>query len=973
MLNNNNISNLLFKSSKSETRTSIIPTVAKNTNSTDVANIEARQASEGYQKLVDALDDYQISALSFGLLSDADVERLSVTNINRYDKGNESNCVNSKAMGSTSIEDICVRCKLRFPNCNGHFGDIDIPTPIIHPLLKKELVKVLSVVCRHCCGLRITDAAIQSSGLMKIPASRRLHEFAEKVKDEMPCPRCKRVNQAIATGEHNANRIHLKGNGYIIAEDIRTLLNPERLTYEQVKIMGYENGSHPYNIIISKLLVIPPIHRPNVTVGNREKYADLTDAYSAIIRACTEYSLAVESQASETEKNTKLEKISNTIHDLFTNPDTGSGKDPKGIMEAFKGKKSVVRQGRRTNNNARTVLGPAPTNAYGVLSMPTEQAKVLLREERIHQYNKSTVNAHMKKMKELIALGKVDSIKLAGSKFKTKITDSSRWKYIMELKNGDTIYRHTMDGDVVIFNRQPTLQKESMAGYKVEIRDQRTIGLPLPNTTQHNADFDGDEGNIFGVVSLQAAAEVEHIMGTWNNIISSQSARPNAGLVMNALSAGYALTADDVLVNSDLFYDCAIAMDQLPEIKPFLKRAIERGLGVYRTVVDSITRMTVEDLNQYVPDYMDGRILFSIFLPPTLQYRKGNVTISDGIIENGQITKDHIGTSHGSIVQVIYSDYGSTEASRFITNATKVLDIYAYRRGISVGIFDYCPWIGNDEKKNALERKRREVISTLRGKIAELPLPNKCDVELTKRYENKIVEHMERATNDIGITVLNQFTDKNSGISIMANSGAKGSSVNAAHTTGMIGPQYDRGERLALCITNGARTTPYVVPGDDDISARGFITSNYSEGVTPLDAASACVATRNAVVATAVGVAISGYLTRRLVRYTEDVTTSFNGAVVINASKTVGKITTRQGMEGKNLELVDVKRTVSLIYGDDNYDTTNIELISTPIGSIFFPVDVQRVALRLNARYGVFDKSYNSKATPYVGPIVYED
>jgi len=942
-----------FKSIVKPSRT--VGSVRQGTGN-EVTNREIHEANMGYQNLVNELEEYHIQSLNFGILDDATIERMSVTRINIADKTKEANHVNSIDMGSTKIGEICTKCKLQFPSCGGHYGHIELPTPIIHPLLKKELVKVLSVICHNCCKIRLPESSIQSSGIMRVVQSRRLHDLVELVGDDMTCPHCKRVNKSIATGEHGPDKISLKSGPALSMSDIQTMLLKTRLTADQLKVMGYEGGSHPADIIITKLLVIPPVHRPDVIIDGRVKHSDLTDAYSTIIRSCTEYTEAVRIHKSETEINSKLDIISRNILKLFTNPDTGSGKDPKGILESFKGKESVTRQGRRTNLNARSVLGPAPHINYGEIAVPIEQAKVLLRTEKITRYN-------ITKMKEYMALGQIENVILAGTVNKIKVKDETRWKYVMELKPGDTVFRHFMDGDIIIFVRQPTLQKESMSAYSARIWNQRTIGMHLSSTNPHNADFDGDEGNLFGVVGQQAIAETDLILNARNNIISSQSGRPNVGLVMNALSGGYALTAKDVLVSKELFYECLDILDVPLNILDFEKRVLARGGKMYYQESDSdnihLIR-TEQELLEHRPNFVDGKVLFSATLPPTLQYQRGGVTIQDGILLSGQLGKGHIGASHGSIVQIIYADFGSAEASRFVTNATKVLDIYSYRRGITVSIYDYCPWLGNSEKKTALDDERREIIARLKGKIAEMAVPNKCNTELVKRYENKIVEHMEQATNDIGISVLNKFMDPSGGIAIMANSGAKGSTVNAAHTTGMIGPQYDRGERMTLSITNNTRTTPYVVPNDTDVTSRGFITSNYSEGVTPLDAAHASVSTRNAVVDTAVGVADAGYLTRRLVRYTEDVTTAYNRGVVINAAKPSGKDS-------------DIKRSVSLIYGDDNYDTTKLELVRTPIGEIFLPVDIYRVVAKLNSKHGFYDNSGLPSCSPYMGSMEFED
>ena len=55
---------------------------------------------------------------------------------------------------------------------------------------------------------------------------------------------------------------------------------------------------------------------------------------------------------------------------------------------------------------------------------------------------------------------------------------------------GDTVYRHLIDGDIVLFNRQPSLHKMSMMAHKVKVMPFNTFRLNVSVTTPYNADFD---------------------------------------------------------------------------------------------------------------------------------------------------------------------------------------------------------------------------------------------------------------------------------------------------------------------------------------------------------------------------------------------------------------------------------------------------------------------------------------------------
>lgn len=72
----------------------------------------------------------------------------------------------------------------------------------------------------------------------------------------------------------------------------------------------------------------------------------------------------------------------------------------------------------------------------------------------------------------------------------------------INLSIGDVVERHIINGDVVLFNRQPTLHRMSMMGHRVRVLNYNTFRLNLSCTTPYNADFDGDEMNLHVPQSL---------------------------------------------------------------------------------------------------------------------------------------------------------------------------------------------------------------------------------------------------------------------------------------------------------------------------------------------------------------------------------------------------------------------------------------------------------------------------------------
>ena len=59
------------------------------------------------------------------------------------------------------------------------------------------------------------------------------------------------------------------------------------------------------------------------------------------------------------------------------------------------------------------------------------------------------------------------------------------------LEFGDIVDRHLIDGDIVLFNRQPSLHKMSMMAHRVKVMFKgNTFRLNIDVCAPYNADFD---------------------------------------------------------------------------------------------------------------------------------------------------------------------------------------------------------------------------------------------------------------------------------------------------------------------------------------------------------------------------------------------------------------------------------------------------------------------------------------------------
>ena len=198
--------------------------------------------------------------------------------------------------------------------------------------------------------------------------------------------------------------------------------------------------------------------------------------------------------------------------------------------------------GKRVDFSARSVITPDPILGIEELGVPENIAKNLTYPEKVTEYN-------INRLKNSILNGYdiypgVKSVKkLDGSIKNLKHVDLE--KIMEELTIGDIVNRHLIDGDIVLFNRQPSLHKMSMMAHKVVVMKANTFRLNVCVTSPYNADFDGDEMNMHVPQSYQTWSELKYLALVPTQIVSPQEGKPIIGLVQDALLGASRLTFEN--------------------------------------------------------------------------------------------------------------------------------------------------------------------------------------------------------------------------------------------------------------------------------------------------------------------------------------------------------------------------------------------------------------------------------------------
>ena len=125
---------------------------------------------------------------------------------------------------------------------------------------------------------------------------------------------------------------------------------------------------------------------------------------------------------------------------------------------------------------------------------------------------------------------------------------------------------HLRDGDVVLFNRQPSLHKMSIMAHEVRVMPGKTFRLNLCVCRPYNADFDGDEMNLHVPQSEESRAEARILMLVQEQISTPRYGGPIIGAIQDFITGAYLLTQKSTIVNKQTATELVTAagVDNLP-------------------------------------------------------------------------------------------------------------------------------------------------------------------------------------------------------------------------------------------------------------------------------------------------------------------------------------------------------------------------------------------------------------------------
>jgi DNA-directed RNA polymerase II subunit RPB1 len=875
-------------------------------------------------KLNNELEDNKfskINKLQLSLLNPEFIKKGAVCEIfnsETYEGGEPKiNGLFDPRMGTTDKNGICVTCECFSDICPGHFGKIELAVPFFNINTIDIVKKLLKCVCIRCSNILIDKN--NPNILMKFKNKENNDRFSAIYTESTKIKKC----------QHNAPCYKMQPNKYekLLADKIITNDTPiaifadinseaiktddpiqknkikirpldcynifKRISDEDCKFLGFHPKlCRPEWLILSVLPVPPPCVRPAAIHDNDLRAEDdLTHLLNNIVKTNNKLKDKIKENADKKTIDTHFGLLQLHLISYINNEVSGippqaqrSSRSLKGLVQRLKQKEGRIRSnlmGKRVDYSGRTVISVDPNIDIDEYGVPLNVAMNITFPEKVTKYNINKMNKLLENgpnkypgCKRIKKREILDNGDISYSEYSLNIRSTDTIK----LEIGDTVFRHLVDGDIVLFNRQPTLHRMGMMGHRIKVLPFSTFRLNVTTTTPYNADFDGDEMNAHFPQSYVSKMELKHIALVPTQIITPGKCKPIMGIIQDTLVGTYCLTKFDIKLNK---------LEVMNLFSYNEKVIIPEPTGV----IDGV-------------EYWSGKDVYSIIIPDISLNMTNNseehIFIDNGKLKEGSLDGKIIGASSGGLGHLIYNSYNEHICKKFLDDNQRVITRWFEDFSMSFSVGDILPKKSViDEMNNCKTHGLIEVEKIIYKMNNGIFNPDLEPKYLRMKMELDIHQTLEDIASKCTKLLKNNMTDMNN-LNRAITSGSKGKKLNMRQISGTVGYTDIWGERVGFKFTN--RTLPHFSKFNYGPESRGFIKNSFINGLEPQETFFHAMGGRIGVIDTAVKTAGVGYVSRRLVKSLEDIKVHYD-------------FTVRNGRNS----------IIQFAYGDDNMDPVNIE------------------------------------------------
>ncbi|KAF8735311.1 hypothetical protein AX14_002299 [Amanita brunnescens Koide BX004] len=862
-------------------------------------------------------------------------------------------------LGTSNKSAFCETCGQNSVNCVGHYAYIKLLVPVFHIGYFKHTISILQTICKTCARVLLEEPDRRSfirrfrrsnlENIQRQALSKAVNATARKT---VYCPYCSAVNGAVKKAgalkiihdkfraKKTADEMHRwkasfqnavaaqKELGVHLSKALHEDLNPlkvldlfRRISDEDCELLGLQpKWGRPEEFIWQYISVPPVCIRPSVAQDGASNEDDLTVKLTEIVftNALIKQGLAKGSPTPQFMEQWEFLQLSVAMYinsELPGVPSQSGQKPIRGFVQRLKGKQGRFRgnlSGKRVDFSGRTVISPDPNLRIDEVAVPERVAKILTYPERVTPYNVEVLRKAVRNGADVhpganyVARG--DNKKFLRFGNRNSIADN--------LGIGDIVERHLIDGDIVLFNRQPSLHKLSIMCHRAKIRPWRSFRLNECVCGPYNADFDGDEMNLHVPQTEEARTEALELMSVKNNLVTPRNGEPVIAAIQDFITASFLLSRKDTFFNRRQFaLICSYFSDANTQIDippPTIWKPVRLWTGkqifnvLMRPNKKSNIFVNVESKchkwEEAKPEHYPKRTHIVNDLSPN----DGWLVVVNSEIMCGVMDKATIGSGKKkSIFGVIMRDYGPHEAALAMNRLAKLAARYLSNYGFSLGINDVIPGPELTKKKDQLVEQAYSECQDLIALARKGKLENKPGCNQEQTLEAMISSVLSKVREAVGQICMKELSRQNAPL-IMATCGSKGSVINVSQMVACVGQQIISGHRVPDGFQD--RSLPHFAKKSKEPPSKGFVRSSFYSGLFATEFLFHAISGREGLVDTAVKTAETGYMQRRLMKALEDLTTQYD----LSVRNSTGGV-------------------VQFTYGDDGLDPACLEGDAQPI------------------------------------------
>lgn len=844
----------------------------------------------------------EFSHVSFNILGNDQIKDKSVVQILsddlNKDNGPYPGGVYDAHLGTLSDEYKCATCNNNKRNCIGHFGYIDLNYPIWNPLFSNEARKWLKLICHNpqCYKPILSTKIIKSFDI-----SDRLVSAVNVAKNgNKKCVHCQETHYIIKRDK--LKPMILIGNKMIdnkISETkiyyphmILKILNG--ITDDIVTLMGKSINSHPRLSFISRIIVPPVAIRPETKRSQSSTKRNVTtDQLTITLQVIIKKNSMLPTSLNTDNIDGKTENIISDINILY-NEYVKATKEGSisSLTSRIKGKTGHCRKnilGKRVFRMCRSTIVGDSSLEIDEIGIPLSFAQTVQVCEVMQDYNRSKLMEYINNGRKKYP-GATIVKKKNGKEHNIEI-------YNGEYENGDTIYRDLIDGDVVGFNRQPSLAISSIGTHRIKVTldpEIKTIRMNVLACPLYNADFDGDQMNLIIYASDAARSEISLLSSIPNWMISHTTSNPLIGQVDDSIIGLAELTRHNVKLDK---YHAMLLFSRTTKLPSFSNIKEISGRDCITAILSDMNINYKRTPTWYLENYSH-----------IINYHKDDISV---VIENGKhisgiLDKASIGKgAKGSLYDVISREYGPKKALKVIFDMQQIAIAYNTQiNGFSMGIMDM---IVPKETKDDINKIATDMINKsqlitdefIRGEMVP-PIGE----TISSFYEKSQI----KALSSFGMfdeTILKSIDHYTNNLYKLVAFGSKGSFNNLYNINSVIGQRLINGERVSEKF-GPSRTLPYFPRFDTNPIARGYSPNSYLAGTNPAEYVWGSMGARFDMISKALSTATTGDMERKSIKCLESI-------IISNM-----------------LQALKFSKIIQFMYGEDGMDVRHIETIQLP-------------------------------------------